>query len=133
VLKSHKTGYFSPTLRFFQGGENLFGFSSNPGGRKGRACWPSLVGLGNLAAASHRSKIQHSRSFVPTENSIALKKGEQHSRGNEFLGLRKHLSNRRVVNEPPYRLPGQRITAAGSVYILKRKAIAQAARRSYRW
>jgi len=40
LLKSHKTGYFSPTLRFFQGGENLFGFSSNPGDRKGRACWP---------------------------------------------------------------------------------------------
>jgi hypothetical protein len=57
---------------------------------------------------------------VPTENSIALKKREQHSGGNEFLGLRKHLSNRRVVNDPPYRLPEQ-ITAAGSVYILKRK------------
>src|SRR6266850_5832213 len=28
---------------------------------------------------------------------------------------------RRVVNDPPYRLPGQRIAAAGSVYILKRK------------
>src|SRR5882724_9634396 len=58
---------------------------------------------------------------VPTENSIALKKREQHSRGNEFLGLRKHLSNRRVVNDPPYRLPEQRITTAGSIYILKRK------------
>ncbi len=58
---------------------------------------------------------------VPTENSIALKKREQHSRGNEFLGLRKHLSNRRVVNDPPYRLPEQRITTAGSVYTLKRK------------
>ena len=56
---------------------------------------------------------------VPTENSIALKKREQHSRGNEFLGLRKHLSNRRVVNDPPYRLPEQKITAAGSMYILK--------------
>jgi hypothetical protein len=43
---------------------------------------------------------------VPTKNSIALKKREQHSRGNEFLGLRKHLSNRRVVNDVPYRLSG---------------------------
>jgi hypothetical protein len=60
---------------------------------------------------------------VPTENSIALKKREQHSRGNEFLGLRKYLSNRRVLNDPPYRLPEQRFTAAGSVHILKRKRL----------
>jgi hypothetical protein len=59
---------------------------------------------------------------VPTENSIALKKRGQHSRGDEFLGLRKHLSNRRVVNDLPYRLPEQ-ITAVGSVYILKRKRL----------
>jgi hypothetical protein len=70
---------------------------------------------------------------VSTENSIAQKKREQRSRGNDFLGLRKHLSNRRVTNDPPYRLPEQRITAAGSVYILKEGAMAQAARRSYRW
>ena len=54
---------------------------------------------------------------VLTENSIALQERERHASGNEFLGLRKHLSNRRVVNDPPYRLPGQRITAAGSMYI----------------
>jgi hypothetical protein len=58
---------------------------------------------------------------VLTENSIALQEREQHASGNEFLGLRKHLSNRRVVNDAPYRLPEQRITAAGSMYILKRK------------
>jgi len=58
---------------------------------------------------------------VLTENSIALQEREQHARGNEFLGLRKQLSNRRVVNDPPYRLPEQRVTAAGSVYIFKRK------------
>ena len=34
LLKSHKTGYFSPTLRFFHGGENLFGFSSTPGAER---------------------------------------------------------------------------------------------------
>jgi hypothetical protein len=58
----------------------------------------------------------------PTENSIALKKRAQHPRGNEFLGLRKHLSNRRVVNDPPYRLPEQRITAEDRS-ILKRKRL----------
>ena len=61
---------------------------------------------------------------VPTENSIALKKREQHSRGNEFLGLRKHLSNRRVVNDPPIG-PGAEDHRRGVcriyVYILKRK------------
>jgi hypothetical protein len=54
---------------------------------------------------STRQKLESAtRNPVPTENSIALKKREQHSRGNEFLGLRKHLSNRRVVNDPPYRV-----------------------------
>ena len=38
----------------------------------------------------------------PYRKLIALKKREQHSRGNEFLGLRKHLSNRRVVNDPGF-------------------------------
>jgi hypothetical protein len=55
------------------------------------------------------------------------------SRGNEFLGLRKHLSNRRVVNDPPYRLPEPRITAAGVCVYIREEAMAQAARRSYRW
>jgi hypothetical protein len=43
--------------------------------------------------------------IVPTENSIALKKREQHSRGNEFLGLSKHFvespsCERRAVSAP---------------------------------
>jgi hypothetical protein len=88
--------------------------SGTPGGKILRPRWQSLQ-------------------LVPTENSIALKKREQHSRGNEFLGLRKHLSNRRVLNDPPYRLPEQRFTAAGCVHVVKRKRLAQAARRWYRW
>jgi hypothetical protein len=69
------------------------------------------------------AKLVSPGQVVLTEYSIALQEREQHARGNEFLGLRKHLSNRRVVNEPPYRLPEQRVTAAGSVYILKRKRL----------
>src|SRR6266478_2859954 len=88
----------------------------------------TICGRGEEAVASEASAFgvllnKRLLTPVPTENSIALKKREQHSRGNEFLGLRKHLSNRRVVNDPPYRLPGQRITAAGSVYTLKKKRL----------
>jgi hypothetical protein len=48
-------------------------------------------------------------------------KAWQHSSGSEFLGLRKHLSNRRVLNDPPCRLPEQRITRRGVYLYIKRK------------
>ena len=34
--------------------------------------------------------LEGAKITVPTDNSIALKNRAQHSRGNEFLGLRKH-------------------------------------------
>jgi len=77
--------------------------------------------------------VEQLAAAVPTKNSIALKKREQHSRGNEFLGLRKHLSNRRVVYDVPYRLPGAEDHRGRGLCIYQGDTIAQAARRSYRW
>jgi hypothetical protein len=62
--------------------------------------------------------------LVPTKKSIVPKKREQHARGNEFLGLRKHLSNRRVVNDVRYRAGAEDhrggVCVYISVYILRR-------------
>ena len=65
------------------------------------------------------------RAAVPTENSIALKKRERHPRGREGANSSDSESTCRIaelLNDPPCRLPEQ-ITAAGSVYILKRKGL----------
>jgi hypothetical protein len=76
----------------------------------GRAC--QLFSLGIRSARCHRPSLAvgynnptGSRGLraVPTEKSIALKKCEQRWRGNEFLGLRKHWSKRRVVSDRLYR------------------------------
>ena len=84
-----------------------------------------------------QSQITTHIGAVPTEKSIALKKCEQRWRGNEFLGLRKHWSKRRVVSDPLYRFwsrgsPPRGLCIHFCGYI-KEEAMAQAARRSYRW
>ena len=70
---------------------------------------------------------------VPTENSIALKKRDQHAIGKKFLGLAKALAAvPRVVKEMPHRLLGAGAEDHPSLRSLcgEDDRIAHAARRS---
>ena len=95
--KIHGSNSFAMIAKKGQPAPNTFSIS-------GRSLHPTGYASLGYIEAEHEQFAADAGSphRVPTENSIALKKREQHSRGNEFLGLRKHLSNRLVVNDPGF-------------------------------
>jgi hypothetical protein len=99
--------------------------------RSTRYCVSDIWSLPSQTPDLVRSSVQ--KQAVPTENSIALKKREQHSRGNEFLGPQKALVESQSCERPAVSAPGAEDHRRGVCVYIKEEAIAYAARRSYRW
>ena len=70
---------------------------------------------------------------VPTENSIGLKKREQHLERERIPRSQKTLVESQSCEPPAVSAPGAEDHRRGVCAYIKEEAIAHAARRSYRW